>query len=373
MKKKALALLFCLLLVVQLAMPAAKAENLIFFTAMGESILPMTDETMPFISGNSLFIPSSIFTGSVRKALDVSYSGSISRGQIILYSGSHSLWFDLTQDYATDEDDNVYYPGAIVKNGQVFIPSALVARFFDLRYSITEVEHGYMMWMRKQDYALSDTVFADAASYIMESRYKEYLKTKEQQQPSQAPTTVEKEEETVMDGKRIYLCFQHDESTSALLDTLDRASIQAAVFFTPEDMAESGDTLRRMITTGHSVGIQADAASETPLLEQLAAANDALEDATCTRTRLVMVQNSTDEAKRAAEQAGYCVVTPNMDRTRYGLRTSDQAEYLVRRISDRQGSVTVWLGTSVNSTGLRSFLTKAAQAEGRCRALTETA
>ena len=62
-----------------------------------------------------------------------------------------------------------------------------------------------------------------------------------------------------------------------------------------------------------------------------------------------------------------------MDRTRYGLRGEEQADTLVRRISARQGNVTVWLGTTASSGGLRAFLRGVEQAEGSCRALTETA
>ena len=371
MKKRILGLVLCLMLLLPLAAPAARADETVFFTAMGESILPLRDETMPFLSNTALYVPVSIFTGAVRKALDVSCTGGISRGEVILYSGGHSLWFDLSKDYATDGDDNIYTPGAIVKNGQVFVSVMQVARFFDLRCSITEVDHGYMVWMRKQDYALSDVHFADAASYTMESRYKEYQKIKAQQKEEQLPVVVPQPEETVMDGKRIYLCIASGANTTAMLDTLERAATQGTVFFTPEEMGGSGGVLRRAVAKGHSVGILADAAAKTPVLEQVTLANDALEAATCSRTRMVMVKNAGAEVKKSLAEAGYCVVTPDMDRTGYGLHTAEQAKTLLRRISERQGNVSVWLGDQVSIGGLRGFLTQADQAEGRCRALTE--
>lgn len=369
MAKRIVSLVFCLLVILQLASPAAKAEEAVFFTAMGESILPLTDESMPFISGNSIFIPAGIFTDAVRKSLDVSYTYNTARNLVILYRGSHALWFDLSTDYATDEEDTVYYPGAIMKNGKIFVSATLVARFFELSYSITEVNHGYMVWFRKPDYPLSDIRFADAASYNMESRYQEYLKTKTQQPTVEQPPASA---ETVMDGKRIYLCMQADAYVSTMLDTLDRAGAQAAVFFTPERMETAGDTLRRMSATGHSIGILADAALETDLIDQVTTANDALYDAALTRTRLVMVENAREDAMQTLWDAGCCVVTPDMDRTRYGLKTGAQADTLVQRISARRGNVTVWLGTAASSGGLRAFLRSVEQAEGSCRALTET-
>ena len=59
MKKRFCALALCLALVLSLTVPTAWAEEKVFFTAMGESILPLTDETMPFLSGSTIYIPTS--------------------------------------------------------------------------------------------------------------------------------------------------------------------------------------------------------------------------------------------------------------------------------------------------------------------------
>ena len=367
MKKRLLAGALCLALLLALAVPAAKAEENVFFTAMGESILPLNDETMPFLSGSSIYIPSSIFTGTVRKNLDVSSTRNREEQVVILYRGSQSLWFPLGADHARDHEDNIYYPGAIVKGDEVFVSASLVARFFGLAYSLTEVPHGYMVWFRKGDYLLSDTHFADAASYSMESRYADYLKTRAEH----SSATDKEQTETVMDGKPLYLCLRPGEAADACLDTLENAGVQGAMFFTPGEMAAQGSLLRRCAAMGHSVGILLDETAETPLLDQAAAANSAMEEATCGRTRLVYLPKAGPDALDLLRQAGYCPVT--MDLSASALYSATQAEALVRQVSGRSGSVTLWLGAGLNTTGLRSLLRQVEQAEGRCRALTETA
>lgn len=367
MKKRLAALVLCLALALSLGVPAARAEDNVFFMAMGESILPLSDETMPFLSGTSIYIPASIFTGAVRRALDVSSTYNRNQGLVILYRGSHSLWFDLGKDYARDNEDSVYYPGAIVKGDEVFVSASLVARFFDLSYSLTEVPHGYMVWFRKAGYPLSEDRFADAASYSMDSRYEDYLKLKAAQS-AQAPGQTE---EPVMDGKPIYLCLSASPSLTSALDAMENASVQGAVFFTPEEMAQSGGILRRCAARGHSVGLLLDAGAQTPVLDQAAAANAALEEATCGRTRLVRLENATEEALQALREAGYCPVSFHLERS--GARNADQAQTLLQRVSQRSGAVKVWLGEEWSVTGLRTFLRDAGEAEGRCRALTETA
>ncbi len=72
MKRRAAALLFCLLLVFQLSLPPARAAERVYFTAVGSYVLPLSDNTMPFWSGGYVYIPSSIFTGAAREALGIS-------------------------------------------------------------------------------------------------------------------------------------------------------------------------------------------------------------------------------------------------------------------------------------------------------------
>jgi len=366
MKKRLAAMLLCLALVLSLAAPAARAEEMVFFTAMGESILPLTDETMPFLSGSSIYIPTSIFTGAVRKQLDVSSTYNKNQQLVILYRGSQSLWFYLNEDSARDHEDNVYYPGAILKGGEVFVSAALVARFFELTYTVTEVPHGYMVWFRKAGYPLSDERFADAASYSMDNRYAAYIKAKEEAAVKPPAQT----EDPVMDGKPIYIAFSAGQNVERLLDTVETAGNQAAVFFTVEQMQEKGGVLRRMAVRGHSAGILVDAAAETDVLTRAEEANRALEEATCGRTRLVRVENPTEEALRSLREKGYCPVI--FDLTGSVLHTSAQAETIVQKISRQSGSVKVWL-EDVNTTALSFLLRTVQQAEGRCRALTETA
>lgn len=372
MKKRLLALMLCLVLAAGLAVPAARAQENVFFTAMGESILPLNDETMPFLSGTSIYIPVSIFTGTVRKNLDISYTYNKTQNLVILYRGSQSLWFDLREDYGRDHEDNVYYPGAITRGAEIFVSASLVARFFDLTYTITEVPHGYMVWFRKAGYPLSEDRFADAASYSMESRYADYLKAKAAQQAGQSPQE-DGPQETEMEGKSIYLGLSATLNLTTMLDTLENAAVQGAVFFRPEEMEEAGGILRRCAAKGHSVGILVDAALETPVEDQVLRANEALEEATCGRTRLVRLENPTEQSAAALREAGYCVVNFSLDRSQSGLRSAAQAENLVKSLSQRSGSSRVWLGESVSSTGLRAFLRLVKEADGRCRALTETA
>ena len=388
-KRRWAALALSLLLLFQLAAPPkAQAVNYVYFVAAGENVLPLSDATMPFWSGGYLYIASSIFTGIAREALNIGRSRNDKEKLVVLYSGSRakSLWFEWEKDCAYDVDGNVFYPGAIYRNDEVYVPVSLVARFFDLQYSVNKVNsrvngepiQGDLAWIRKPGNVLTDKYFMDAASSVITNRYEDYLKDKAKEQEQQgisSPGTAQTPARVDIEGKRIYLCITAGADTSVLLDTLDHYSAQAAFFCTPEFMEQQGDLLRRMMATGQTIGILADAGDETQTVEeQLEAGNRALERATFGRTRLVRVENGDEQTLQRLGEEGYRCLEPDIDRSGYGLYSAANANSLLRRVLARKGdNVAVWLADRADALGLRYFLADVKKNEGQCLAWTEIA
>lgn len=384
MKKKIAAWILCLLIVLQMAAPpSAKAEGYVYFVAVGENVLPLSERTMPFWSGGYLYIASSIITGNVRDTLGVSCVRNNNQKRVVLYSReeAESLFFEWEKDFAMDKAENIHYPGAIYKNGEVFIPAALVARIFNLQYSVTAVNtevggeeiRGDLVWLRRPGHVLSASVFADAASSgAIPERYSDYLK--EQRAQEMQETTGPSDGGVEVDGKKIYLCMKADDETETLLNLLDQYRSQAAFFCTPEFLEENGDLLRRMTATGHTIGILVDAGdADRSVEEQLEAGNRALEQAAFTKTRLARVENGAEQDLRVVRELGYRFLEPELDRADYQLRGVSNANSLLRSVSRQRGNVSVWLGDTAGPGGLRAFLTAVGKAEGQCLAWTETA
>ena len=381
MKRRAAALLLCLLLVFQLSLPPARAADRVYFTAVSSYVLPLSDNTMPFWSGGYVYIASSIFTGTARESLGISHVLNSDQGRLVLYSGGRSLTYNLSASYALDNDGAAYYPGAIQRNGTVFVPANTVSRYFDLVYSVIEVEHGSMVWLRQPNYGVSDKLYADAARYPMNSVYADYIRAKESAPPEggspggngrPASPSGPQDPAAELDGKRIALCFQAGSSATLLADALESYDAGAAFFFTPEEMERQGGTLRRLTARGQSVGILADAADpERTVEEQLEAGNAALFRATCGKTRLAYIRGGGPQTLQAAREAGFHCLRPELDRSGYDLQNAAGALELVQRLAARRGDVSVWLGDAANSSGLRSLLSAVKEAGGVCAAYTE--
>ncbi|MEG1658497.1 MAG: hypothetical protein RR288_05500 [Oscillibacter sp.] len=371
MRRKWMALLLAALLLCQLAAPAGAAET-VYYTAINENVLELTDATMPFWSGGYLYVPSTVF-----RNLNLGRSLNQMKGKLTLYEmddRNQYLLFDLNADTVIDRQNNGYYPGAVQRNGAFFLPVSVVARAFGFSYSNIQANHGYLVWVTDGSLGLSDLDFKNAATGQMEDRYNQYLKSRlpaadVQVTPPALPGIANS-------GKKVYLCMEATGTAAVeeLLDTLSRFGSQAAFFFPPELLADSDDVLRRMVATGQAVGILADAGrTDLSVVEQVERGNDLLYGATLSKTRLVQVKNSTDKAQGELTAAGYRCLSPTLDRAQYGLQSITGAGKLLGRITAKKGPVSVWLGENVNAAGLHALLNAAREADDRCLAWTETA
>ena len=373
MRRKLAALLLCLLLVFQMSAVPSEAAGTVYFTAVNKNVLSLSDATMPFWSGGYLYVPSTIFTG-VGRDLGVSYYPNIAKQTVLLYVDDtiySSLVFDLNKDYAIDNEGNMYFQKPIQRGGVIFLPISLIARCFGLLYSTVEVDRGYLVWVRNPDMDMEERYFADAARSRMDYEYSQYLRN---QGAAAEETVPEQSEPSVVTGQRVYLSMEAAESAavSSLLDTLDRYDAQAAFYCTAGFLEEAGDLLRRMSAAGQAIGLIADAADDRPVTEQLEAGNRLLSQAASVKTRLAWIRNATAEAVAEAEAAGFCCLTPDLDRSAYPLSSTGAADTLLQRVTSRSGAVTVWLGDGANAAGLGSFLSAAEAADDRCLAMTET-
>lgn len=387
MKKKLASLVLCALLVAQLAVPTAQAEQDIYFVAAHNEVQPVSDETMPFWSDGYLYIPASIFTGSVWENLGLAFTYVESERTGLLYRDAHQfLQFDLEQGYTVDNKGQITYPGGIMRNGQFFVSAYQVAKYFGLIYTVIEVEHGHLVWLREEDFGLTDREFASAASYMISQYYSAYIKSKpvEDTPPAVTPSTPDTPippidpitpelPDPMPSGQEVYLCLEAGEDAGSMLDALDYYGAQAAFFCDADFLAEQGGLLRRMTAAGHTIALVIDAGDDALTVEeQLARGNALLKQATCGGTRLIRLKNGSGAEEDLVRSAGFRRLGAALDRSGHSLRTASHARTLLQRLTSQEDRAIVWLGSSASAAGLRAFLNLSAQAGHRCLAWTET-
>lgn len=369
MKKRWAALVMSVLLVLQMGAAPATAAGNVYFVGAEENILPLSDVTMPFWEGSYLYISAGIFTDTARESLKIGTSQGSDGSWVALYWGSRALLFKKGVAYAEDQDGRRHYPGAAERNGQLFVPAGLVADFFGLRYSVLKVPRGSLVWLRTRNFLLDEDLFTNAAYNVMEDRYADYQAAKRENNGPVDPAPEIPPEEVIF-GKPLYLCVRASDRTAEMLDLLDRYKGCMTFFCTPEFLAENDDLLRRMVGSGHAVGILAEQGEGLPPVEeQLRAGNESLVRATAEKTRLVRVENADPETLQQLLTAGWCTDVSQLKGET--LRAGDRADDLLRRMNTTRGIAAVWL-TEVHPSVLMTFLTLANRAEDNCLPLTET-
>ncbi len=374
MKRKLLALGCALALLLGMAAPSAAAGETVYFTAVNETVLELSDSTMPFWSNGYLYVAAALFNS---RQLEVGCSYSTAKRSAVVYSRKttdYALFFDLTKDSVDSADGYGYYPPAVFRNGTIFLPVGLVCSYFGLTYTSTKVTNGYLIRVCGEDAKLSDRTFIDSASYNMAYAYEQYQAAKTPA-ASERPDTQTPEDGSAQSsgGQTVRLCFRADsqQDTLAVLDALNAAQAFGTFYFTGEEIAAGGDLVRRIAASGHALGLAADGGSDVSVAEQLQSGNETLWQAAGVKTRLCVLVNADDAAAAEAELAGYRILRPQVDRSSSGLRSASAAGTLLRRISSRRGGVTVWLGNQAAAAGVRAFLEQAGSAGHRLECLRE--
>ena len=371
--KRTAALACALALLAALALPTATAVETVYFTSVNDTLLELSDETMLFLQDGELYVA---YTAFYSTSIGTTYSRSRDKTAIYLSRLRRILVFDLATGITYDNAErDVPLDGHVIVRGDVvFLPLGMLADFFTLDYSCTKVSCGYLVRIKNEKVVLSDAVFIDAASSLMEQRYAQYERAHQPVEPVEPPPTQPTVPTTPAqpvtppatpatpttptqpttppaqptkqerEASEVYLLFAATEQAASVETTLTARGVRAAFLFAPGDIPARGDLARRLAATGQAIGLAPDAADADELLRVLAEANDALWTAANVRTRLVYLRGVPDETVHAVREAGYCPLRVDADCS--GTASADlAAERILRQVERTPERVCrAWLG-----------------------------
>lgn len=310
-KRRVLPLLLAVLLFFGLSRPMTASASAIYFTSINDSVAPLTADTMPYWSGGVLYVPYTVFSArtngiGVGLGLDVSYNRSSST--VAVFNLKQMLVFDMNSGICRDEiTGTIYNSRAIMRNGKPYVALNLVCSFFGMNYSYNQISYipqGYLVRIKGADTVLDDATFIDVARRLFNDRLRDYtqsLNPTETTTPTTPETPTPSTPPPVEVGRTAaYLAFRCESADGlpSILNTLDGSGQYALFFLSPQLIWEEGDLVRRMLGTGHSVGILAPDGEERTLIQ----GRKALEELAHTRTTLAYVP---DGARAGLEGKGW--------------------------------------------------------------------
>ena len=334
-------LLMAVLMFMTVLPPFSVAAPTVYFTSVNDTILNLSDETMPFWQGNMLYVPhTAIDDGRMPKELGIYCSYNREKQLVTLIQSRKVLIADVTAGTIYDRDEKYYEGKAIVRGDVAFLPIDPVAKYFDLQYSYTKVTNGYLVRIRNGSAVLSDGKFIDAASAPMAQRYSQYEKT------HQSGGRTDGADGSNGDSAALtaYLAFfVSDVSVSETL--LAALGSGAATFvFDASALAGGDDLLRHIVAAGSTLALRIDAsAGAERTVDAIVRANDALWAACNSKTRLVLLDNAAESVTEAVEAAGYCPVRFALDYSE-NLPSDARAANGILSKADGKSACTVLMG-----------------------------
>jgi len=341
--KKLLAAMLTLVLCLSVLVPMPVRAADVFFTAVDDTVMKLTNENMPIWSGGVLYAPYTTFNESDNgiRNWDIQVSYSKTGNRVTVFDTRRFLEFDLKTGTCWDDLTGIAYSGgAIVRGERPYLPVEIVCEHFGLTYSYREIEQGSLLRIKTDDVVIPDSRFAEAADNVLDLRLREY----NQSQPGNAaafnPGTAQQPGQPVQpeneQSVKTYLAFrcvdgEHLETVLAILDGMR----EKGMFFLTRELIETrGDLVLRILGSGSSVGLLAEAGTIEETRELLDVGSRALAEQVFARTTVVLAGQ---DFHAQLEEEGWVCWNSTLD-----LTPGDTvgANYFASRMLSRLGSRT---------------------------------
>lgn len=377
MKRRVCAMLCALLLCALMAPAHALTEGDVYFTAVNDTLLPLSVTSMPVWVNGALYVPASVFdkaaTGST---LGIHYNYNKDAGMLTLYTINQMLVFDLNRGIVYDQHSGQNLsPRAVTRNAQTYLPVELVCDFFELEDSYTYTQWGYLVRIRDENARLSDARFLDAAGTIMQERMEQLMAAQKQEQspvnPGKDPAKADPPSQggsgttpaptqpatPALQGNETQICLavrcQSGEGLERILGILERRQWRALFLFSPQVIREKDDPVRRAIGSGHALGLIGQ--SE----EELADGNAALSHVA--RTAATVALAPAEQRDALTERGWVCWRETLAAAPRAGERSSAFAQRVIQSLGTSRRTVYLTVDEGISASALNTLLTQLEQ------------
>ena len=237
--KSTAALVLCVVALISAVSPVQGAS--VYFMAVNDQLLELSDETMPAMVEGVLYVPYTLLSANATGVnLGVYATYSAAAGRVLVFSSRKQLVFDLQSNMTYDMNGNFYSERAILRNSTVYLPIARVCDVFrgDIYYTVSRVEYGYLVRVRNSAAELGDEAFIDAAANMMRNYHDRYQKEQPSADPDPQDSGVVPSSPPQVSSSRagIYLAFtlteEEDNVVEQVLSALSVRGCRAA-FLSP--------------------------------------------------------------------------------------------------------------------------------------------
>lgn len=286
--KRVISLILTAALAVILLTALGGSARAAYFAVVNTDIMALETKFMPIRVGQTMYLPHTLFEDAqAQKDFGVYVSYNKDDYSITFFNANKILTFNINSGTAFDEQQ-VYQQRVVVKGDIVYVPALFICGQFG--WTCSELATGPSLRVMTRDSRVTDQVFESYAKNYMSSLMSDYLDAQQTPVPSVRPSPTPTQ--TVLRDVFLTVDGGPDAYTNEILDILGARGVKAAFFLDPGSLDDAGDVLRRMMGTGHTIGLLCPLGS----LDALPAANDAIDSHIFSRTRFVRVPGGSAQA-----------------------------------------------------------------------------
>lgn len=320
-------------LILGLMVPAFGSTANVYLMAVNERVLDTTVENMPRTVGGVLYVPYTMLSNQVNGInLGVSALYSTTRRTVLVTDGQRGVVFDIQNNSAVDLNDSPVTARAMVRNSMVFLPIDWLCQYFGtISCTRTRTPYGTLIRITNSAAILSDRDFADAAGLQLADNLRRYLEagggsTGNDPLPSEEVGTSDPPS-----GAELFLALRSGAAAADCAQLLESQDQRALFLFTCEDLLQDGDSVRRIVAAGHTVGLALNEEDLKDCLAEAAYGRKLLAAAARYNALVVSAPNLNGEERKGLEEEGFVVWSTTV----WGRESASGAS-LVRGLNNRR-------------------------------------
>ena len=323
--------------------PAGGSTTSVYLMSVNDTVKPdLTADNMPLMFNGELYIPytmlSSQHTG-INLGVRVQYSPVTS--VLNVTDDIRSVSFNTRKNTAHASTGSVVQARAVMRNSMPYIPVDWLCSFFSsLNYSLIQTPYGTLVRLTNKQVILDDDEFVDAAApmlYNSLQNYRQSLVTPEPTPtptvtptptptpaqtatpaPSTSPTPSSMPVQTPSQSSEptppvekpkpvVSLALRYGDGAGEAADILEGAEQRALFLFTPDELKQEDDLVRRLIARGHRIGLVLEGKKAEDCLAQLTRGRQLMADIARAAVLVVSAEDLSRSGVNEVRNAGCAI------------------------------------------------------------------
>lgn len=297
------------------AIPVFASSGSVNLMAVNDTVLvEVTVDNMPRTVGDVLYVPYTMLSyldTNINLGVNALYS-TVKR-TVLITDGQRGVVFDTRANTAEDLSGNPVTARAMVRNNMVFVPIDWLCEYFgSISCSRIRTRYGTLIRLTSSAVILSDQSFVSAADNLLSDSLNHYLDSGgggEGEDPAPAGSAAASQPPS---GGELYLACRWGGEGAQCLQLVEARGLRTLFLFTPAQLREQDDLVRRLAGAGHTIGLTLEGGDPEVCLAQGSEGRRLLAAISRCPALVAAAPGLDGDGREALAQAGFAVWSPTV-------------------------------------------------------------